>query len=182
MAKFKDVSPQEFHEKLTACDNDVACIDVRTTGEHADTRIKGVVNIPLDELSEHVEDLKKYKEVYIHCASGNRSRMACETLAGAGLANVYNVAGGIAGWRAQGLPVVCTNGGKTTIPIMRQVMITAGGLVVFGLLAGAVVHPLFNLVTWFVGCGLIYGGTTGKCLMMRLLLKASWNKGCHETA
>ncbi len=174
----KNVSVQEFKKKVDNPSPDVICIDVRTGGEHEDIRIPGVVNIPLDELREHIEDLRKHKEVYVHCASGNRSHMACDILAKAGLDNVYNVEGGIAQWHAEGLPVIQKGGKKkqVRIPLIRQVMIVAGALIVFSMLAGVYVHSGFTLIAWFVGFGLLYGGASGNCLMMKLLSHAPWNK------
>ncbi len=175
----KTISPQEFKKKVDNPSPDVICIDVRTPGEHTELRIPGVINIPLEELSEHIEDLRKHKEVYVHCASGNRSAMACEILSEAGLRNVCNVEGGIAQWHAQGLPTVCKRDGKRAqMPVIRQVMIAAGAMIILGMLASIVLHEAFVLLVWFVGLGLLYGGASGNCLMMKLLLKMPWNKTC----
>ena len=176
----KEISPQEFKEKVDNPSPDVICIDVRTGGEHKDLRIPGVVNIPLEELGEHIEDLRKHKEVYVHCASGNRSRMACEILTKAGLDNVCNVAGGIAQWHAEGLPTVCKKDGKRAqMPLVRQVMVVAGVLVLIGVALGMWAHPGFYGLAAFVGAGLLYGGASGNCLMMKLLVHAPWNKTCR---
>jgi len=175
----KEISVQEFEKIVKNPSPDVICVDVRTGGEHKDVRIPGVVNIPLEELNEHLDDLRKHKEVYVHCASGNRSRMACEILTKAGLRNVCNVAGGITAWHAQGLPTVCKKGGtKPQMPLVRQVMVVAGLLVLAGMALGTWVHPGFFGIAWFVGAGLLYGGASGQCMMMKLLLHAPWNRRC----
>lgn len=174
-----NVSPQDLREKLSTPSPDVICVDVRTGEEHEEMRIPGVVNIPMSELHEHIDDLKWHKEVYVHCASGGRSAMACSALTKAGLTNVCNVEGGITAWREQGLLTVCKrDGSRAQMPIMRQVMIAAGSLIVLGMLASITLYPLFVMLAWFVGLGLIYGGASGNCMMAKLLAKMPWNKEC----
>ncbi len=175
------ISPQEFYKKVKHPSPDILCIDVRTGGEHKDLRIPGVVNIPLEELGEHIDDLKKHREVYVHCASGNRSAMACKILEDAGVKTVYNVQGGIAQWHAEGLPTVCkSDGAGPPISLVRQVMIVAGALILMGLFLSIALHPAFVFIVWFVGGGLLYGGASGNCLMMKLLGYAPWNRRCTQ--
>ena len=47
--------------------------------------------------------------------------------------------------------------------IMRQVQTIAGGLVLFGVLAGSLVSPWFYLIDAVVGAGLLTAGLTGFC-------------------
>lgn len=66
-------------------------VDVRTVEEwnndgHADC----TVNIPLNTLSERIDELKKYNEVVLVCRSGNRAENAKHTLEQAGIKNVIN--------------------------------------------------------------------------------------------
>lgn len=61
-------------------------IDVRTPGEFKSGHIKGAINIPLDQLSLKVSDLKKKnKKLITCCRSGSRSGMAKGMLRSAGL-------------------------------------------------------------------------------------------------
>lgn len=56
-------------------------VDVRTSAEYASGHIKGSRNIPLDQLSKHVNELKKAgKPVITCCRSGARSRAAVNIL------------------------------------------------------------------------------------------------------
>jgi len=64
---------------------------------------------------------------------------------------------------------------KAGIPVMRQVQITAGSLVVLGV-ALAAVSPWFLALSAFVGCGLVFAGATGWCGMAKLLALMPWNK------
>lgn len=52
-------------------------IDVRTPAEFVDGHVVGSLNIPLQNIIEHVEEIKQMKEPIIFCcASGNRSGQA----------------------------------------------------------------------------------------------------------
>lgn len=62
------------------------------------------------------------------------------------------------------------------MPVMRQVQIAAGSLVVLGLALGWWVWPGFLGLSAFVGCGLIFAGATGWCGMARLLGAMPWNR------
>lgn len=65
-------------------------IDVRSNGEFKSGSVKGARNIPLDQLSSKVSELKKTgKPIITVCRSGARSGMAKSILANAGL-EVYN--------------------------------------------------------------------------------------------
>jgi phage shock protein E len=61
-------------------------IDVRTPGEFQGGHIKGAVNIPVDQIKQHVSELKnKNKTIITCCRSGARSGMAADILNSAGL-------------------------------------------------------------------------------------------------
>jgi rhodanese-related sulfurtransferase len=62
------------------------------------------------------------------------------------------------------------------LPLMRQVQITAGSLVLLGLILSNVVAPAWILLSWFVGAGLVFAGVSGFCGMARLLALMPWNK------
>ena len=74
-------------------DGSVTLLDVRTPAEYACGHIDGFVNIPLDELRQHLSELDPAKPVYLHCHSGLRSYLACRILTGYGF-DCHNLAGG----------------------------------------------------------------------------------------
>ena len=87
---------KQFHlEDLEALpgDGSVTLLDARTAGEYRRGHIDGFVNIPVDELREHLEEIPKDKPVYVICQSGLRSYIACRILAGNGY-DCYNFSGG----------------------------------------------------------------------------------------
>lgn len=66
---------QEFKEK------GAIVIDVRSQGEFAGGHIKGAKNIPLNEIGNKINDIKKLnKPVIACCASGMRSSQATSIL------------------------------------------------------------------------------------------------------
>lgn len=81
-------------------------LDVREPGEFAEGHIREAKNIPLGELPKRVGELDKFKSkaVIVVCASGMRSSKAASQLKQAGFNDVFNLAGGLSAWRAQGLP------------------------------------------------------------------------------
>lgn len=68
-------------------------VDVRTRAEYQSGHIKGAVNIPLNNLSNHYSSLKKDKPVITCCASGVRSAQAKSILQSNGFKEVYNGGG-----------------------------------------------------------------------------------------
>lgn len=91
------------HQKLAA---DEVILDVRNRDEYASGHIANALNIPLPEISSHVEELKKYQTVYIHCKRGGRAKTAFEALAHAGLKNLVCVHdAGMDSWIESGYPV-----------------------------------------------------------------------------
>lgn len=88
-------------------DAGVPIVDVRNPPEVALTRIADTANIPLPELSEgRTQGLPSDKDapVLTLCAAGTRSLYALLLLKAQGYRNVKSVDGGIAEWRAAGLP------------------------------------------------------------------------------
>ena len=68
-------------------------IDVRTKAEFGQGHIRGAVNIPLNNLSNHYAKMKKDTPVITCCASGVRSAQAKNILLANGFTRVYNVGG-----------------------------------------------------------------------------------------
>jgi len=74
-------------------------IDVRSSWEYADGHVDGAVNIPLDEITQRVNEIQGMKAPYLlYCQSGNRSGMATSILQQSGVDQVFN-GGGLADMR-----------------------------------------------------------------------------------
>lgn len=73
-------------------------LDVRESAEYAFQHIPGAVSIPLGELESRIGELKKDDQFYVICRTGNRSDIACKTLADHGFEHVANVVPGMSEW------------------------------------------------------------------------------------
>ncbi|MBL9044220.1 MAG: rhodanese-like domain-containing protein [Myxococcales bacterium] len=81
-------------------------IDVRTLSEWSGGYIAGAKHIPLDQIETRLPEIDKSRTVVLYCAAGGRSHRAMEILKAAGYQDVRHLADGIAGWKAQGRPLV----------------------------------------------------------------------------
>jgi rhodanese-related sulfurtransferase len=149
-------------------------IDVREPDEHARERIAGAKLMPLSSFDPMRVAADGTRAIILHCASGARSARAAAMLTGAGITNVAHLKGGIAAWKQAGLPLAINR--KAPLPLMRQVQITAGSLVVAGVVLGLAIHPWFLALSAFVGAGLVMAGITGWCGMATLLGKLPYNR------
>jgi rhodanese-related sulfurtransferase len=150
----------------------VAVIDVREPMEYASGHIAGSLNVPLARL--HQADLPRGPLVLV-CQSGNRSSKGVQTLLQQGHPDpVSDLAGGLPSWEQAGLPLRRLK--NAPLPLMRQVQIAAGSLVLLGLILGTFVAKPWILLSWFVGAGLVFAGVSGFCGMARLLAVMPWNR------
>ena len=151
-------------------------VDIRGADEYARERIPGALNLPLDRIGDLTRD---ERPVVFHCRSGMRTAANAAQLADAARGGpAYLLQGGIDAWRGAGHPTVTDR--TQPMEIMRQVQITAGALVLLGVLLGLFVAPGFFGMSAFVGAGLVFAGTTGWCGMAKLLRIMPWNR--HATA
>lgn len=79
--------------------NNYQFVDVRTPGEFKSNKIKGFINIPVDQIHSQLEKLSQDKAVVVICQSGSRSSRAAKVLIKSGYKNVINVRGGMSTWR-----------------------------------------------------------------------------------
>ena len=80
-------------------------IDVRAASEFAGGSLPNAKNIPAANLKDRVGELKKERPVLLISSNGSNAGPAAAQLRARGLAEVYVLAGGIAGWRDAGLPL-----------------------------------------------------------------------------
>jgi rhodanese-related sulfurtransferase len=81
-------------------------LDVRTASEYEDGHIEGAINIPVQELSAHLDELSREDELLVYCRTGNRSKQAVDILQDVGFTKIYHMNAGITGWIEAGYPVV----------------------------------------------------------------------------
>lgn len=69
-------------------------IDVREPFEFAEEHIPGAVNIPLNSIPAHAEEIRNFNApVVLYCRSGNRSGMALRMLSAQGIQHLHNGGG-----------------------------------------------------------------------------------------
>lgn len=72
-------------------------IDVREPHEYKRGHIPGARLIPLSTISHYLQELSRKKNIVLICRSGQRSSLACQLLAKAGIPST-NLMGGMQGW------------------------------------------------------------------------------------
>lgn len=152
-------------------------LDIRAADEYAHEHIAQASLLSLSDIEQgqKPQALVEHDVVIFHCQSGRRTAQNAALLAGsAAPAKVYLLEGGINGWKQQRLDVV--RGKNQPLPIMRQVQIAAGSLILAGTILGYASSPLFFLLPGFVGAGLLFAGISGFCGMATLLAKMPWNQ------
>lgn len=72
----------------------VTIVDVRTPEEYEGEQFPNALNIPLDEVAQRIEELRKMKRpIIFYCRSGNRSGMAVSILKQNGISDAVNGGG-----------------------------------------------------------------------------------------
>jgi rhodanese-related sulfurtransferase len=130
----------------------VTVIDVREPMEYASGHINGSLNIPLARIAQAMHQLLQ---------QGHPQPVA-------------DLMGGIPAWQQAGFEVRKLKGAP--LPLMRQVQIAAGSLVLLGVILSQTVAPGWIWLSGFVGAGLTFAGISGFCGMARLLAAMPWNQ------
>jgi rhodanese-related sulfurtransferase/rubrerythrin len=93
-----DQAKEFMSEKKT---DQITILDVRQAKEYEAGHIPGATLIPLPDLSERLAEIEPDKSTIVYCASGGRSRIAAQMIAGKGFGDVYNLAGGFKAWNSK---------------------------------------------------------------------------------
>ncbi|WP_033309934.1 rhodanese-like domain-containing protein [Streptomyces iakyrus] len=159
--------------------HELTIIDVRTPGEYAGGHLPGALNIPLDQIQRALPDIRHAThrgDVLVVCASGARSENACKILAESGV-TAATLSGGTGAWAADGHELHRPQGvSRATWGMERQVRLTAGVIVLLGLLLGLVVHPAFQLISAGIAAGLVFSALSNTCGMAAMLAKLPHNR------
>lgn len=156
-------------------------IDVREKDEFCAEHIAGSINLPLSDLARQAPGIIKNIEgcgFNLMCLSGARSGLAKRQLEGLGLSSQFDIyEGGIQAWKQQGKPTEKL--ARAVLPMMRQVQLVAGLLILVSTTLVYFVDIRWLLVTLIVGGGLTTAGATGFCGMAHLLEWMPWNRTAH---
>ncbi len=104
----ENVTPREAFALIQDNEDnpDFIIIDVRTPEEFAEGHVEDAIIIDFysESFRSEVNALDKNKTYLIYCRSGGRSGKALKIMVELGFTEVYNMAGGIVDWKAEGLP------------------------------------------------------------------------------
>jgi rhodanese-related sulfurtransferase len=98
----KTFTPAQTQAEMAA--GRITLVDVREPEEYAAEHIVGARLAPLSSLDPKALPHGQGLPIVLHCGSGKRSAVALEKCAKAGLPVEAHMAGGIAAWKAAGLP------------------------------------------------------------------------------
>ncbi|HTV96233.1 MAG TPA: rhodanese-like domain-containing protein [Steroidobacteraceae bacterium] len=98
------LEPAEVARLLQA--GKILLIDVREPSEYAAERIAGALLYPLSTFEAATLPDDGAQRVVFHCGSGKRSLTAAERRLLAGQPHAAHMGGGLAAWKAAGLPVI----------------------------------------------------------------------------
>jgi rhodanese-related sulfurtransferase len=172
MSNLKTISPDRAAELVRS---GAVLVDIREADEHAREHIPGARHHALSRINQDPPIHAGDDVVIFHCRSGARTQANAARLAAAApRCESYILEGGFDAWKKAGLPVALDR--SQPIDIMRQVQIVAGGLVLAGVVLGALAAPAFYALSGFVGAGLLFAGISGFCGMARLLAVMPWNR------
>ena len=96
-----DIDIDEFRKKMVS--EKYVLVDVRTEKEFDDGHIEDALNIDYFSatFSDEISNIGLEKPVLVYCRSGNRSGKSMRIMSDLGFKEVYNLIGGIKGWKAK---------------------------------------------------------------------------------
>lgn len=149
-------------------------LDVRTAGEFRTCHIPGAVNVPLDQVGRHREQLARATgPLVVVCQAGSRAAQAAQQLEAAGAGDVHVLLGGMNAWQqAEG----DVERGEPAWALDRQVRLVAGAMVVAGVITSTWL-PQAKWLSAAVGGGLAFAAVTNSCMMGNLLARLPYNRG-----
>jgi rhodanese-related sulfurtransferase len=105
MKKTPTETPAEISSAMSR--GEIVLVDVREAQEFAAERIPGALLYPLSAFDPAaLPACPEGRRIVFHCGSGKRSEAAYEKAVRAGRAVSGHMGGGIAAWKAAGLPVL----------------------------------------------------------------------------
>jgi rhodanese-related sulfurtransferase len=101
---YASVAPQEAIQLMN---QGAHVVDLRTSEAFAGERINGAKHLEPEQHARAADSLKKFREklLVLYCEDGSRASNLTRQLHAAGFTKVFNLRGGLATWRAEGLPV-----------------------------------------------------------------------------
>jgi rhodanese-related sulfurtransferase len=92
---------QQTADALAA--GEIILVDVREPDEYHAERIRGALLYPLSSFDPAGLPVGQGRKVVLHCKAGGRSAQAVQACMAAGLDVTAHMAGGMLGWKAEGM-------------------------------------------------------------------------------
>jgi len=92
-----EITPQALRAKLDRGEP-IELLDVREPVEREIAKLANTIEIRVDDLEEHLDELPRDKEIVVYCRTGVRSARAVQLLRVSGFVRARNLAGGINAW------------------------------------------------------------------------------------
>jgi rhodanese-related sulfurtransferase len=102
---WRDAEPAEAVRLINA---GAQLLDLRGHDAFRAGHIVNARHVPMEELDAKVEKLDRDKPVLVYCDSGMTSARAAAQLVRAGFTSVWQLAGGLAAWKRENMPVAKT--------------------------------------------------------------------------
>ncbi len=103
------ISLHKLKQLLNEQYSSIFIIDVRSTEEFFDKRLKNTNNIPLETLPNKLQKIPAKRQIIVHCAHGFRAKRAAQFLEEEGYHPIFYVKGDIELWEDAGLDVLFEN-------------------------------------------------------------------------
>ena len=106
LSRLETISVHDLSARLNGSENQPFVLDVRTDSEWEGGHIEGACHIHGGKLQERFSEVPKDRPVAVVCGTGYRASIAASFLKREGYEDVANALGGMAAWKAAGLPTV----------------------------------------------------------------------------
>lgn len=169
----KHCDAKELHEVMKDGQS-IQIVDVREMPEYAADRISASANVPLSQLKSHADRVSRERPIFLVCESDSRANQAGRKFEAMGFNDLTVLKGGLNSWRKESYPL--ETGQAAVWAMDRQVRFTAGLVILWGIIFSYLIHPLFVLISIFIGAGLVFSAVTDWCGMAILLGKMPWNR------
>ncbi len=173
--QMQSISPAELYNIISnGIPQGCIVLDVRTSAEFAEGHINGAINIELSTFTGKEQILYNKEKIIVVCKGGIRAGRACQKVESILSNKMYILDGGMDSWASANFPIKCLK--KVRFTVTQQMQMIVGFCVAIGSILSLTVCKIFAIIPLFFGCGLLFSGMTGMCLLVKLLGKLPWNK------
>lgn len=103
-SQFADLAPAAAHQLIQQESENLVILDVRTPPEFDQGYLDGARNLDFyaDDFAQQLAELPRDRAYLVYCRRGVRSRRTLALMQELGFTRVYNLAGGVHRWQADG--------------------------------------------------------------------------------